>query len=167
MGVGSALQGLSLYLCQNEVMRRLLLPSSTKHKTKKSSFLAVACIDPPYHLWKSCGKSILEYTSRHGISSLFVGYTNHNNNKKEHISKGLGRVLGDCSKHPLALVLVAKESARLLGSSAKGKDQQQHELDVSVWLARLVVKYAEALQRIQTPPKGPSFGTNLGRRSRL
>jgi len=94
-----------------------------------------------------------------------VGYNNHNNNKKEHISKGLGKVLGDCSKHPLALVLVAKKSARL--SSANKDQQQQHELDVSVWLARLVVKYAESLQRIQTPPKGPSFGTNLGGRSRL
>jgi hypothetical protein len=118
------------------------------------AILAVVCVDPPAHIWKACGSYILEQMSLEGIPSFFVGYTQKDGEGVEHIHSGLGDLLSDCKYHPRALALVAKDSASILrrpsGSNAKGKNR---DFDACVWLARLIAKYAESVQRIRSPPR--------------
>lgn len=76
----------------------------------------------------------------------------------EQIRGGLGELLGDCKRHPHALALVAKDSARILRCDSTAAEGTIHGLDACVWLARLITKYSESVQRIRTPPRGPPSG---------
>lgn len=168
VGLGSALEGLCLYLHQEEVAQlrlacsrdtatRILLRTSLRSTPK---ILAVVCIDPPPYLWKTCGRSILDQASIHGIPSFFVGYTEKDEDGVEQIPTELGQLLNDCRQYPHALALVAKDSARALNrpinSNAKDKNR---DFDACVWMAKLVGKYSESVQRIRSPPGCPSSDT--------
>ena len=161
MGLGSALQGLCLYLCKEEALRLRLMHSRDTTRMLPSislpstpTILAMVCVDPPPHLWKACGRCILDQMSLEGIPSLFVGYTEKDCEGVEQIHTGLGGLLNDCKHHPRALALVAKDSANILrrpsGSTAKDKNR---DFDSCVWLARIIAKYAESVQRIRSPPR--------------
>mmetsp|Transcript_2701 Transcript_2701/g.5642 ORF Transcript_2701/g.5642 Transcript_2701/m.5642 type:complete len:82 (-) Transcript_2701:178-423(-) len=81
--------------------------------------------------------------------------------------------MNECKRYPRALVLVAKEAAKILrrpGSS--NSKNEKRDFDAFVWTAKLVTKYAESIQRIRSPPGLPSSGTAPGKdimsvRSRL
>jgi len=161
VGLGSALQGLCLYLCKEEALRLRLRHSRDTTRMSPSmplsltpAILAVVCVDPPLHLWKACGSYILEQMSLEGIPSFFVGYTEKDGEGVEHIHTGLAELLNGCKHHPRALALVAKDSATFLrrpsGSNATEKNR---DFDACVWLARLIAKYAESVQRIRSPPR--------------
>ena len=170
VALGSALQGLCLYLCQEEAIRlRSRCPRGTEKLlpslllSSMPEILAMVCVDPPPHLWKSCGRFLLDQTSREGIPSLFVGYTENDDEGVERIYACLGELLNDCKHHPHALVLMAKDSAKILRrprSTPKDKiGDYNNNFDASFWLARLITKYAESIQRIRTPPRWWSAGT--------
>ena len=168
MGLGYALQGLCLYLQQKEVTRLRLLCSKDSAKLVSPSLslfstaaiLGVICVDPPPHLWKTCGRSILDQTSLEGVPSLFVGYTEKSEKGVvEGIPASLGKLLNDCRRYPRALALVAKDYANVLTrpSINTAKDENR-TLDACVWLARVITKYTESVQRIRTPPRGQPVG---------
>lgn len=167
VGLGSALQGLCLYLHQEEVTRlRLRCSRDAKPRLVSESpllstptILAVICIDPLPHLWKSCGRPILDQTSFQGIPSFFISYTEKDEKGAEQIPKGLGELMNECKRYPRALVLVAKEAAKILprpGSS--NSKNEKRDFDACVWTAKLVTKYAESIQRIRSPPGSPPSG---------
>ncbi len=165
VGLGSAVEGLCLYLHQEEVSRlqfretRENLASSLPMHS--NSIIGVICIDVPLHLWKACGRPLLDLSSIHGIPSLYLGYTTEDDDGSVHICTELGYLLKDCRFYPRALALVARDSAKVLSkisSSSNAKDEKR-SFDACVWTARLVSKYSEYVHRIHNPPNWYSSGT--------
>lgn len=158
VGLGSALQGLCLHFCKEEVIRLRLECSrdATKAPPSSPTITAVICVDPPPHLWKTSGRSILEQTSLEGIPLFFVDYTEKDDEGVERIHAGLGELLNDCKNNPHALALVANDSANILRLLSGTEKDENRDFDACFWLARLIIKYAESVQRIRIPPRGAS-----------
>mmetsp|Transcript_26271 Transcript_26271/g.58517 ORF Transcript_26271/g.58517 Transcript_26271/m.58517 type:complete len:135 (-) Transcript_26271:671-1075(-) len=132
---------------------------NTGTSSSKSVTLATVFVDSPPHLWKSCGRSVLQLASMAEIPSLIVSY--RDDAETPTVDRGVGDVLGDCRHHPRALVLVARHSARILRRS----DDPKEGFGACVWLAKLLARYAESVQRLRTPP-GMAEGME-SRRSKL
>jgi hypothetical protein len=142
--------------------------------SSSSMTLGVICIDPPLYLWNSYGKSVLYQTCLKDIPSLFVvsdqnqqqqqqqqqQYDHNSNNNEEGnsynsrqnttstLSSMVGVMLRDCIHHPHALVVITNDN----GNGNNRKKNYNH-LDYYVWLARLITKYTESIQRLRTPPR--------------
>lgn len=141
-----------------ETTKRLPSPPSTY---LKSIILGVVCIDVPLHLWKACGRTILDLTSIRSISSFYIGYTAKDDDGAEEIPTELRRLLDDSRCYPHALALVATESAKVLDKTIDGINATEDEkrgFDACVWTARLVSKYVESVFRIRNPPTWSSSG---------
>ncbi|OEU12782.1 hypothetical protein FRACYDRAFT_244056 [Fragilariopsis cylindrus CCMP1102] len=146
--------------------------------SSSAMILGVICIDPPLYLWKSYGKSILYQTCLKEIPSLLVvsdqdqqqqqqqqQQYDHNSNKNEEgnsynsrqnttstRSSMVGEMLRDCIHHPHALVVITNDNSNGTGNNSK---KNYNHLDYYVWLARLITKYTESIQRLRTPPRTP------------
>ena len=165
VGLGSAMEGFCLYLHQEEVARlqfsktREILSSSLQNHL--NSIIGVICIDVPLHLWKACGRPLLDLTSIRGIPSFYLGYTTKDDDGTAHISTEVGHLLKDCRCNPHALALVVRNSAKVLSknSSSSNPTDEKRDFDACVWTARLVSKYAESIYRMHNPPNWASSGT--------
>ena len=125
--------------------------------------LGVICVDIPLHLWKTCGRTILDLTSIRGIPSFYIGYATKDDDGAEEITIEIRRLLKDCRCYPHALALVATDSAKFLGetrSSIINTTDEKRGFDACVWTARIVSKYTESVHRIRNPPTGASLGTS-------
>ena len=159
------MEGLCLYLHQEEVARlqfsktREILSSSLQNHL--NSIIGVICIDVPLHLWKACGRPLLDLTSIRGIPSFYLGYTTKDDDGTAHISTEVGHLLKDCRCNPHALALVVRNSAKVLSknSSSSNPTDEKRDFDACVWTARLVSKYAESIYRMHNPPNWASSGT--------
>ena len=145
--------------------------------SSSTMILGVICIDPPLSLWKSYGKSMIRQTCLKYIPSLFVvsdqdqqqqqqqqqhQYDHNSNNNEEGNSYNsrqnttstrsstVGVMLRDCIHHPHALVVITNDN----GNGNNSTNDYNH-LDYYVWLARLITKYTESIQRLRTPPRTP------------
>lgn len=107
---------------------------------------------------------MLNQTCLTKIPSLFVGYQrtgvvdgNDNDNDNTE-TNSMGGMLIDCVHHPHALTVIAKESGAVISNDSSSSNNNNNNnaidnhLDSCVWLARLITKYTESVQRIRTPP---------------
>ena len=155
-----------------------LLVQEDDESSSSTMILGVICIDPPLSLWKSYGKSMIYQTCLKDIPSLFVvsdqdqqqqqqqqkQYDHNSNNNEEGNSYNsrqnttstrssmVGGMLRDCIHHPHALVVITNDNGNGNGNNSK---KDYNHLDYYVWLARLITKYTESIQRLRTPPRTP------------
>uniref|UniRef100_A0A7S4AEV8 Uncharacterized protein n=1 Tax=Pseudo-nitzschia australis TaxID=44445 RepID=A0A7S4AEV8_9STRA len=174
VALGSAIRSLSQYLLlgEAETMALRQQQETTTHGLQQlQQFSGIVCVDPPPHLWNTFGRSMLQQTCRGKIPLLVVGYEDDSDNELNSNGNGRGDLLRDFRSHPQAMVVIARASARVgerrgnndsdSGSSSSRSNNNNNNVastngenrtDACFWLARLIIVYAQALQRLKTPP---------------
>lgn len=162
VALGSAIMGLHHYLLMTK--SEIGGTSSTSsgninnNSERQSEYylvLGAICVDPPPHLWKAYGNPLLDHLDAMQIPSLVAGYDDAND-----AIHSLRHILKETTLRPRTLIVVARQAARMwttgehLDSNKKNQDRNEHVKldDACFWIARLITKYAEAVQRIRTPP---------------